>query len=339
MEALKIDLEYDEVLRLHAQGQGHHAGRGRHPQSSLAYTDAHRRGPPGCIGPRQRAAGAARLGAGVGDTVEIFTSKEARARAVDWLQFVHTPRPATRTWSNARGNDGYVKPLDTGHEELAQGKSAREGLQALQRLGVVGPRSQASAGRDALRRRRGAPRRDRREASVSQPKSRRAAVAGNCAAATSSWITNGATPRAGAAVSPTGGAPGVHVEGLDDVMVQLSGAAPGARRPRSSASSAGAGACRSTGPTTPTPPAWVQRRAHRARVGPGPAALVVSVEVEALDRSNLLRDVAQVLSDHHVNIISCSSTPRTSGVGHSTSTSSSPTPATSSGSFWAVSKQ
>jgi GTP pyrophosphokinase len=32
---------------------------------------------------------------------------------------------------------------------------------------------------------------------------------------------------------------------------------------------------------------------------------VVSVEVEALDRSRLLRDVAQVLSDHHVNILSC----------------------------------
>ena len=37
------------------------------------------------------------------------------------------------------------------------------------------------------------------------------------------------------------------------------------------------------------------------------STFVVSVEVEALDRSRLLRDVAQVLADHHVNILSCTS--------------------------------
>jgi len=36
------------------------------------------------------------------------------------------------------------------------------------------------------------------------------------------------------------------------------------------------------------------------------AAFVVSIEVEALDRSRLLRDIAQVLSDTHVNILACS---------------------------------
>ena len=34
---------------------------------------------------------------------------------------------------------------------------------------------------------------------------------------------------------------------------------------------------------------------------------MVSVEIEALDRSRLLRDVADVLSEHHVNILSCTS--------------------------------
>src|SRR5207253_873247 len=38
-----------------------------------------------------------------------------------------------------------------------------------------------------------------------------------------------------------------------------------------------------------------------------PATYVVSVEVEALDRSRLLRDVAQALAEHHVNILSCTS--------------------------------
>ena len=34
---------------------------------------------------------------------------------------------------------------------------------------------------------------------------------------------------------------------------------------------------------------------------------VASIEVEALDRSKLLRDVSTVLSDHHVNILASSS--------------------------------
>jgi GTP pyrophosphokinase len=36
-------------------------------------------------------------------------------------------------------------------------------------------------------------------------------------------------------------------------------------------------------------------------------AYVVSVDVEALDRSRLLRDVANTLAEHHVNILSCQS--------------------------------
>jgi GTP pyrophosphokinase len=35
---------------------------------------------------------------------------------------------------------------------------------------------------------------------------------------------------------------------------------------------------------------------------------VASMEVKALDRSRLLRDVSTALADHHVNIIACSST-------------------------------
>jgi GTP pyrophosphokinase len=38
-----------------------------------------------------------------------------------------------------------------------------------------------------------------------------------------------------------------------------------------------------------------------------PGNYTVSVEVEALDRSKLLRDIADTLSEHHVNIISCTS--------------------------------
>jgi GTP pyrophosphokinase len=43
---------------------------------------------------------------------------------------------------------------------------------------------------------------------------------------------------------------------------------------------------------------WDQERA---------GSFVVAIEVEALDRSKLLRDVSTVLADHHVNILSSSS--------------------------------
>ena len=42
-----------------------------------------------------------------------------------------------------------------------------------------------------------------------------------------------------------------------------------------------------------------------------PGNYTVSVEVEALDRSKLLRDIADVLSEHHVNILSCTSQTQT----------------------------
>ena len=44
---------------------------------------------------------------------------------------------------------------------------------------------------------------------------------------------------------------------------------------------------------------WAERK---------PTSFTVAVQVEALDRTRLLSDVATVLSDHHVNIVSATST-------------------------------
>ena len=38
----------------------------------------------------------------------------------------------------------------------------------------------------------------------------------------------------------------------------------------------------------------------------GQSMFIASIEVKALDRSRLLRDVSNALSDHHVNIVACS---------------------------------
>ncbi|HEY6316902.1 MAG TPA: ACT domain-containing protein, partial [Acidimicrobiia bacterium] len=46
------------------------------------------------------------------------------------------------------------------------------------------------------------------------------------------------------------------------------------------------------------------------------ATFLVSVEVEALDRSRLLRDVAQVLAEHHVNILNSTSQTSRDRVAH-----------------------
>ena len=35
------------------------------------------------------------------------------------------------------------------------------------------------------------------------------------------------------------------------------------------------------------------------------AVFIASIEVKALDRSRLLRDISAVLADHHVNIVAC----------------------------------
>ncbi|MBV8304045.1 MAG: bifunctional (p)ppGpp synthetase/guanosine-3',5'-bis(diphosphate) 3'-pyrophosphohydrolase, partial [Acidimicrobiia bacterium] len=48
----------------------------------------------------------------------------------------------------------------------------------------------------------------------------------------------------------------------------------------------------------------------------GVGVFVASIEIEALDRSKLLRDISTVLSDHHVNILTSSSHTGSDRVAH-----------------------
>jgi len=104
---------------------------------------------------------------------------------------------------------------------------------------------------------------------------------------------------------------GVHVEGLDDVMVRLSRCCtpvPGdeiigfVTRGRGvsvhRADCANAASLAATNGDRLIEVEWDQDRA---------GVFVASIEVEALDRSKLLRDISTVLSDHHVNILASSS--------------------------------
>ena len=101
---------------------------------------------------------------------------------------------------------------------------------------------------------------------------------------------------------------GVHVEGLDDVMVRLSRCCtpvPGDEImgfvTRGRGVSVHRTDCANAMSLRARPTACIEVEwDHDA-----PGTYVVGVEIEALDRSKLLRDVADVLSEHHVNILSC----------------------------------
>jgi GTP pyrophosphokinase len=103
---------------------------------------------------------------------------------------------------------------------------------------------------------------------------------------------------------------GVHVEGLDDVMVRLSRCCtpvPGdeiigfVTRGRG-VSVHRADCANATSLTQGGAERMIEVEWDRERTG----VFVASVEVKALDRARLLADVSRVLSDYHVNILSSS---------------------------------
>jgi GTP pyrophosphokinase len=105
-------------------------------------------------------------------------------------------------------------------------------------------------------------------------------------------------------------ATGVHVEGLDDVMVRLSRCCtpvPGDEIMGFVTRGRGVSVHRTDCANAAGLIGHAERVIEVEWDHDQPATFVVSVEVEALDRSRLLRDVAQVVSEHHVNILSCTS--------------------------------
>ncbi len=99
---------------------------------------------------------------------------------------------------------------------------------------------------------------------------------------------------------------GVHVEGLDDVMVRLSRCCtpvPGDEIMGFITRGRGVSVHRADCANATALSSQTQRVIDVEWDHDETATFVVSVEVEALDRSRLLRDVAEVLAEHHVNIL------------------------------------
>jgi guanosine-3',5'-bis(diphosphate) 3'-pyrophosphohydrolase len=304
METLKIDLEQDEVFVFTPKGKVITLPVGATPVDfaySIHTEVGHR-----CIGARVNG----RLvpldsTLSSGDTVEIFTSKvQGAGPSRDWLQLVQTPRARSkiRQWFS---RERRVDAIDNGRDELFKAMR-REGLpvQKLSQSDMLVDVAAAMhyADLEAL------------HAAVGEGHVSAKAVVQRVQRELRGGeeqipVTARRPPRASRVRERR--TVGVHVEGLDDLMVRLSRCCtpvPGdeiigfVTRGRGvsvhRADCANASQLATSQSDRVIEVEWDHDQ---------PATYVVSVEIEALDRSRLLRDVSQVLSEHHVNILSCNS--------------------------------
>jgi GTP pyrophosphokinase len=239
-----------------------------------------------------------------GDTCEVFTSKvEGAGPSRDWLKIVKSPRARNkiRQWfSRERREDA----LESGKEELIR-ELRREGLQVQKLLGsdVLSKTAVALnfADLDALYVAIGEHHVSGR--SVAQ-RVAKGFKTGEEEEQLPSTITKPRRQRRGTGV-------GVHVEGLDDVMVRLSRCCtPVPGDDIIGFITRGRGVTVHRADCANAASLGVAQAARMIDVewdgDTGDSMFIASIEVKALDRSRLLRDVSNALSDHHVNIVACS---------------------------------
>jgi GTP diphosphokinase / guanosine-3',5'-bis(diphosphate) 3'-diphosphatase len=301
MEVLKVDLEQDEVFVFTPKGDVVTLPAGA-TAVDFAYT-VHTEVGHRCIGARVNG----RLvpldsALASGDSVEIFTSKVAGAGpSRDWLRFVQTPRARSkiRQWfSRERREDA----IETGREELVKA-IRKEGLpvQKLAGSSILAKVAVAMnyADLEALHAAIG-------EGHVSA-KAVAQRIQREMRGGEEQISTTATRPRR----KPRGphSKIGVHVEGLDDVLVRLSRCCtpvPGDEIIGFVTRGRGVSVHRADCANAAGLTSQSSRLIEVEWDGESSGSWVVSIEIEALDRSKLLRDVAQVLADHHVDIISCS---------------------------------
>ncbi|MGI9051890.1 MAG: RelA/SpoT family protein [Ilumatobacteraceae bacterium] len=303
MQSLKTDLEQDEVFVFTPKGRVITLPVGS-TAVDFAYA-VHTEVGHACIGAKVNG----RLisldqAVASGDTIEVFTSKvETAGPSQDWLRFVASPRARNKIkqwFSRERRSD----MIESGREELAE-ELRREGLPVSRMwasdqvrqviddhsyvdldalLAAIGEHhvSARSVAHRVARGFRGGDEEEQIPATVLRPRRER----------------------------PQVDKVGIHVEGLDDVLVRLANCCtpvPGddiigfVTRGRGvsvhRADCANAVSLMSDHATRLIEVDWQGERTA--------AVFRAGVEVVALDRSRLLRDVANALSDHQVNIVAC----------------------------------
>ncbi len=304
MQNLKTDLEQDEVFVFTPKGKVVALPFGSTPVD-FAYA-VHTQVGHSCIGSKingRLVSLDSQLASG--DTVEIFTSKvETAAPSQDWLGFVasHRAQNKIRQWFS---RERRVDMIEAGRDDLID-EFRREGLPTQKIwhstelsdvitdfhyvdldtfLAAIGEHhvSARSVAQRVGRALRGGDDVDLEPTTVLSPRRSKRSQ---------------------------DGAVGIHVEGLDDVLVRVAVCCTpvpgdailgfvtrgrGVSVHRIDCSNATALAAEQA--TRMIDVDWdvESRQAH----------FVAGVEVRALDRSRLLRDVANALADHHVNIVSC----------------------------------
>jgi GTP pyrophosphokinase len=301
MQSLKIDLEQDEVFVFTPKGKVVTLPTGATPVDfaySIHTEVGHR-----CIGARVNGRLVPLDTALVsGDTAEIFTSKvEGAGPTRDWLQYVQTPRARSkiRQWFS---RERRVDAIDAGRDELVKALR-REGL-PVQKLASSPVLSKVAvamnyADLEALHAALG-------EGHVSAQAVAQRVQRELRGGEEQLPVTVARPPRARSRRNAT---TGVHVEGLDDVMVRLSRCCtpvPGDEIMGFVTRGRGVSVHRTDCANALSLVTQADRVIEVEWDHDAPGSYVVAIDVEALDRSRLLRDVAEVLSEHHVNILACS---------------------------------
>jgi GTP pyrophosphokinase len=302
MQSLKIDLEQDEVFVFTPKGRVITLPTGATPVdfAYAIHTEVGHR----CIGARVNGR-LVPLDSAMqsGETCEIFTSKvEGAGPSRDWLQFVHTPRARSkiRQWFS---RERRVDAIDTGRDEL---------IKALRREGMPVQKLASSAAMSKIAAQLNYADLDTLYAGIGEGHLSAKAVVQRVQRDLRGGeeqlpVTVARPPRP----RTRGHADvGVHVEGLDDVMVRLSRCCtpvPGDEIMGFVTRGRGVSVHRADCANALSLQTQADRVIDVEWDNDAPGNYVVSVEIEALDRSRLLRDVADVLSEHHVNIIACTS--------------------------------
>jgi len=240
-----------------------------------------------------------------GDTCEIFTSKvESAGPTQDWLQFVESPRARNKIkqWFSRERRDDMV---ETGREELTK-ELRREGLPVTRIWAseALAEEIEAASYADL----------DSLLAAIGEGHVSARSIANKVARnlhgdEAEEQLPSTVLPRTGPRRPHSN--VGVHVEGVDDLLVRLSRCCtpvPGDQiigfvtRGRGvsvhRADCANAGSLMSEQSARLIDVEWDGDQSK--------SLFRAAVEVVALDRSKLLRDVANSLSEQHVNIVACS---------------------------------
>jgi GTP pyrophosphokinase len=302
MESLKLDLDQDEVFVFTPKGDVITMALGATP-IDFAYaihTDVGHR----CIGARVNGR-LVPLDSELksGDRVEIFTSKvEGAGPSRDWLKIAVTPRARNkiRHWfSKSRREEA----IESGREELVK-HMRREGLpvQKLTNSAVLAKVAVDLNYTDLEALHQAIGENHVSAQSVAQRLARELR-GGDSEEQLPTTVRRPARTR----VQGTGG---VHVEGLDDVMVRLAlccTPVPGDEIVGFVTSGRGVSVHRSDCANAVTlTTSMGERQIEVEWDGARAGVFVASIEVQALDRARLLGDVSTALADHHVNIVASS---------------------------------